>query len=143
MVTIRQAAEELLTAGEDGRLEALCRTHGVALLVLFGSAVPDPDRVTSDSDPADLDIAVLPRSPSQLDRVACHTALVDLVHVDRIDLLDLSSAGWLARSQALGGGIPLYEDQPGTYAAAQFRAVPLAMELGWLTDLELSLLADR
>lgn len=138
MVTPRQAAADLLAAAEDGRLEAMSRTQGVALMVLFGSAAHDGDHI-----PADLDIAVLPQKPVTFDRIHCHTALVDLLHCDHIDLLNLSSAGWLARSRALGAGIPLYEDRPGVYAAEQLRAVPLAMELGWLVDLDLALLADR
>jgi predicted nucleotidyltransferase len=135
MTTPTEALEELRRAARDGRLERLCQRLGLDLVVVFGSAV---DRLP-DTTPRDLDIAVLP-SPGT-DLVAVVTALIDLLHLDAVDVLDLASAGVLARARALGDGEPLYESEPGLYAREQFRAVPLAMESGWLTDLELDLLA--
>lgn len=133
---IREAAADLIRAADDGRLEELCQRVGLSLVVLFGSAVLE------DATPADLDIAVLPVASDRLDRVATTTAFIDLVHVDAIDLLDLSRAGVMVRAHALGQGMPLYESVEGLYARQQMRAVPMAMELGWLTALELELLAD-
>jgi predicted nucleotidyltransferase len=118
----------------DGRLDRLAEEQELSLIVLFGSAV-------TDVEPRDVDIAVLPRTPQGFDRARCTVAFIDLLHTDEVDLLDLSTAGVLARARALGAGEPLYEDTAGEYARQQLRAVPLAMELGWLTDLELELLA--
>lgn len=139
MTSTRQAAATLLASAADGRLDQLSDQHGLSLVILFGSAA-EPDAV---DDPRDLDIAVLPIDEGSFDRIACHTAFVDLLHDDRVDLLDLSTAGVLARARALGDGVPLYERTQGLYAREQMRAVGMAMELGWLTDLELELLAAR
>lgn len=132
---IREAAADLVLAAEDGRLTRLCEQIGLDLVVLFGSAAGDDD------DPADLDIAVLSRNREALDRVRTTTAFIDLLHIDEVDLLDLARAGVMIRARALGDGVPLYETTDGLYAREQLRSVPLAMELGWLTALELELLA--
>lgn len=139
MTTPPQALHELRRSAVDGRLQRLSDRHGLTLVVAFGSAVGAGDN----DAPADLDIAVLPDDPTSFDLVACITAFVDLLHCDAIDVVDLSSAGVVLRARALGDGEPLYESRPGLYAREQFRAVPLAMESGWLTWLELDLLASR
>ncbi|WP_370325108.1 nucleotidyltransferase domain-containing protein [Euzebya sp.] len=139
MVTIAQARATLLDAADDGRLDELCDRIGLSVVVLFGSAA----RAEWASHPRDLDIAVLPRDPRSFDRIACHTAFVDLVHIDAVDLLDLSTAGVVAQARALGDGLPLYEDDAGLYARQQMRAVGMAMEIGWLVELDLELMAER
>lgn len=138
MTTPTDALYELRGAAEDGRLAGLCERFALDLVVAFGSAVD----AASTSEPRDLDIAILPRHPEQLDLMRVATAFVDLIHLDRIDVLDLATAGVLARARALGDGEPLYESIVGLFAREQIRAVSMAMESGWLTDLELELLAD-
>lgn len=131
-----QALTDLRAAAQDGRLDRLCSTADLDLVVVFGSALDD-------ADARDLDVAVLPHDPSTFDVVSCTTAFIDLLHLDAVDVTDLSRAGVLVRSRALGDGEPLFEASAGVFAREQMRAVPLAMESGWLTELELDLLASR
>lgn len=136
MTTPAQALQDLRAAAEDGRLNRLCSTIGIDLVVVFGSVLDGPRA-------HDLDVAVLPHDPATFDPVACTTAFIDLLHLDAVDVTDLSRSGVLVRSRALGAGEPLFEASPGLFAREQMRAVPVAMESGWLTDLELDLLAPR
>lgn len=57
--------------------------------------------------------------------------------------MDLTRAGVLARSEALGTGEPLYERRSGIFAEQQMRALGQRMENGWLFDLQLAALEQR
>ncbi|WP_370325098.1 hypothetical protein [Euzebya sp.] len=80
-------------------------------------------------------------------RRSARAALLDAAEDGRLDELcdriGLSTAGVLAQARALGDGLPLYEDDAGLYARQQMRAVGMAMELGWLVELDLELMAER
>lgn len=136
----REARDRLFVLAGDGRLEDFCRDNGIRLLVVFGSAVEDAPEVP----PRDLDVAVLPgEGPGRPDWVELVTGLIRLVGSDDVDALNLARAGVLARANALGWGVPLYEDEPGLFARQQMAAMGQRMELGWLTDLDLELLAEE
>ena len=86
----------------DGRLDALCERHGIAVLTVFGSAARD------DSDPRDLDVAVLPRPGTVVEIMSLLAELQDAAGGD-IDLALLDTAGVVLRERALVRALPLYE----------------------------------
>lgn len=139
MSTPREALDELRAMAGDGRLDEFCDTHDIDLLVVFGSAVA----VGTSEEPRDLDLAVLaptPGGPWGLSKLT--SELISLLHCDLVDVMDLSRAGVLARAEALGDGEPLHERTPGLFAREQMRAVGMRMEMGWLEELRLDLLAS-
>lgn len=125
------ARELLLSAESDGRLDALCQRHAVRLLTLFGSAVER-------DDPGDLDFGYLPSDETM--PLALLTDLVDLIEDDRIDLVNLRTAGPSARVAAmLGRG--LYEDEPGLWARSRDLALRRFLDTEWIRRLEREALA--
>lgn len=67
--------------------------------------------------------------------------LVELAGSSQLDLMDLASAGPVARERALVGGVPLVEDSPGSFARAQLAAMMERMDTAWLRRLDLELMA--
>ena len=131
-----QAWLRLQQLTENGEVAAFCRLHAIRLLVVFGSAVQHRD-----APPKDLDLAVLLEDREHGDVFGVVAELVALLHSDALDVMDLARAGVLARAEALGGGRPLFEAQPGSFAEQQMRALGQRMESGWLVDLQLESLA--
>lgn len=131
----RAVLNRLRRDARSGRLASLCQETGIQLLVAFGS--------TTDSDwplpPRDLDLAVVLTNGSgllqALDKLTTHLGF------ERIDLLDLSRAGDVARAQALGRGELLYELTPGTFAEQQILALIKQADTRWLRDLQLAALS--
>lgn len=126
----------LRSALVDGRLEELCASTGIELLVLFGSAVSEAD--PGDAELGDVDIAVAFADPLDRDFLAAVTALIDLLG-DAVDVLDLDRAGPVARQRALTQGEVLLELRPGAFATRQMTAIREFIEtepFRWL-DLEL------
>jgi predicted nucleotidyltransferase len=117
-----------------GELTRICREYGVRLLVAFGSVVRD--------DPAanDLDLAASFVSPDR-DVLGLLDELATVAGTSKLDLMDLSSAGPVARERALVGGLPLYEQEPGTFARMQIAAMLERMDTDWLRRLDLELMA--
>ncbi len=138
MATPREAFDRLRSMAETDELAAFCEPRGIHLLVVFGSvAVPDRS-----GDPRDLDIAVLAdeqRGPWGIG--ALISDLAELLRLDAVDVMDLSTAGPLPRSEALTRCVPLYEDRPGLFAEQQMAAVTERMETRWMRSLDLDLLA--
>jgi predicted nucleotidyltransferase len=134
----REALTRLLEAAGDGRLDTTCERHGVAVLGAFGSAThPGP------GEPRDLDLAVSFLPSGRGDLLGLWDELAGLSGAgDRLDLLDLDSAGPVARSHGLVG-VPLYEAESGLFARRQIAAVLERMDTEWLRRLELELLASR
>lgn len=132
------AAAELRQASADGRLDALCENHGVAVLTIHGSVT------RRDPEPNDLDIAVLFNDP-QPDIVGLLLALEDLVDGgDLVDVMNLGRAGVVARARGLAHGAePLYESRPGAFAEAQMAALALEMEFAPLRREQLRVMAGR
>jgi len=94
-------------------LVRLARRHRLALLVLFGS------RARGNAGPAsDLDLAFLgadSRRPPR--RLSLWAECTSAFGTEAIDLLDLRGADPLAAYEALRAGRPLYEREPGSFAA--------------------------
>ena len=134
----REAMATLDGLASSGELAAWCERRGIDLLVVFGSAL-DQNAVVA---PRDLDVAVL-APDDDTDFIGIVSELIGLLHCDVLDVMDLGSAGIVARSEALGRGQPLYERRPGIFAEQQMRALGQRMEHGWLTDLELAVLATK
>ncbi len=126
----------MLDAAERGALDDLLARHGAGLLVLYGSAAEGVD------DPRDIDVAVHPDREG-FDPATFVTELSELIGFERIDVIDLSRAGSVARSEALGFGMPLFESEPGRFAETQMVAWAQRMDTRWLRDLELAYLAGR
>lgn len=118
----------------DGRLDALCERHGIAILSVFGSAAHD------DSVPRDLDVAVLHRPGHRVVYLALVDDLQQATGCD-IDLAVLDGAGPVLRERALVGSIPLYEYRPGEWARAATAAALERMDTAWMRRLDLDLLA--
>ncbi len=132
------AFSQLVELERTGALADICRRIGIRLLVVFGSVV-DPERAAGARD---LDVAVLLDDQAEADLVTVTNLLVDLVHIDEVDVLDLGRAGPVAQEQALVGTAPLYEDEPGLYAAMRDRAMVRRMDTEWLRRLDLELMAS-
>jgi predicted nucleotidyltransferase len=100
MAEARQALERLRAAAEDGRLEQLCRRHGIRILGVFGSTL-DPDW----PEPGDLDVAIEFERDVDGDIVAVVNDLIDLTRFTDIDVLNLSRAraNPVARTSGLMG----------------------------------------
>lgn len=129
----RVALERLLAARNDGRFEPVLHEHGIDLVVVHGSVV-DPA-----ASPGDLDLAIGHDGSANL-----FTLMTDLYHLTRyegFDLLDLETAGIVARGLALGDGRPVVETVPGSFAERQMVALAMLWDTRWLRDLELDQLA--
>lgn len=128
-----EALARLRTARSEPAFTDLVHRHGIDLLVVFGSVL-DPA-----AQPADLDLAV--GHQGQADLTALLEDLYRLTGYERFDLLDLVSAGIVARGVALGDACLLYESRTGLFAETQVVALALLWDTRWLRDLELSQLA--
>ena len=82
---------------------------GARLIVLFGSAARDR------AAPGDLDVGI--RCDGPLDAVGATNRLIQLLGVQAIDVADLRRAEPLLLALAARDGIPLYEAEPGAFAA--------------------------
>jgi predicted nucleotidyltransferase len=133
----RQALNRLRELAASGELAHWCGRLGIDLLVAFGSAT-DPRRA---EQARDLDLAVLISPGAASDVVEVVNALVDLVHCDRVDILDLARASVVAQEQALVGTLPLHEREPGLLAAIRDRAIVRRMDTDWLRKLDVDLMA--
>lgn len=127
----RRALHRLRAAADDGRLEELCRRHGVRVLTVFGSAI------RPDADARDLDVAVGFEPHSSGDVLALLDELAVLTGSDDVDLLVLGRAGPVARERALVQCVALYESEPTAYATAQVAAMGERMDTEWLRVLDL------
>src|SRR5690606_8286839 len=125
MGTPIEGLQRLRDAAASGVLDDACERLGIAMLVVFGSTTsPEPGR-----EPGDLDVAVRLHADTGSDVIDVTNALIDLTGTSRVDVLDLTRAGVVARARALGpGSLPLYEQEPGAVALAQMAALTYAME---------------
>src|SRR5690625_1335530 len=133
MRTPAQDLARLRTAVADGRLEEVCRAHGVELLVLFGSAV-------TEDDPGDIDLALAWSRDQRSDLVAFVVSLMEIVG-DSIDVMDLDRAGPVARQRALTRGEVLVELNPHAFAERQMHAIREFIETEPFRRLDLELMA--
>ncbi|MGH3747382.1 MAG: hypothetical protein ACRDT8_08310 [Micromonosporaceae bacterium] len=105
------------------------------MLVVFGSVLHP-----SGSSPQDVDLAVRWLSGDH-DTLGFLDQLSEVASTSRLDLMDLASAGPVARERALVGGEPLVEESAGAFAQAQLAAIMERMDTAWLRRLDLELLA--
>jgi predicted nucleotidyltransferase len=136
----RAALDEIVVAGEDGRLDEICERFGVLVMSAFGSAARE-----SLAEPNDLDIGVgFRRQPHRKngagDRIALWTALVELTDYEGIDLVVLDVDDPVLRAEALTGK-PLYESESGAYAEAQIAAVGERRDTAYMRRRNLELMA--
>lgn len=139
MSRARAALERLRAAERDGRLAQLAGRHHIRIMGVFGSTL-DPDQ----PDPHDLDIAVEFERDADQDVVAVTMDLIELTAFSDIDLMNLNRGFErpVARTAGLVGE-PMWESEPGAYAAAQLHAVHERLNTTWLRRLELELMASR
>lgn len=133
MLTPAQGLARLRAAAE---LEAVCERHHVRVLTVFGSAA------RAEPEARDLDVAVLTEAGRSVDLVALIGDLIELSGVDAVDLAHLNRAGPVLRERALVGVVPLFESEPGAYAAAQTAAIGERIETDPLRRLDLELLTQ-
>lgn len=132
----REALSRLRAAATDGRLDDLCRRHGVRVLTVFGSAA------RPDGDPRDLDVAVGFEPHSANDVLALLDDLTVLTGSDDVDLLLLDRAGPVARERALVHCVALHESEPTAFATAQVAAMGERMDTEWLRALDLAAMRE-
>lgn len=133
VVSPAQGLAALRQAAASGRLDALCARHGVKVLTVFGSAA------RGQAHARDLDVGVLAGSAG-CDLIALVNDLVDLTGVQEVDVALLDSAGTVLQERALVGCVPLYQSEPGRYAAAQLAAIAQRVETDAARRLDLELL---
>lgn len=132
----RTPAEDLArlrAAAADGRLEAICREHGLELLVLFGSAV-------TEEDPGDVDLAVAWSRNHEPNLLSVVVSFLETVG-DSVDVMDLDRAGPVARQRALTGGELIVELTPHAFAERQMHAIREFIETAPFRRLDLELMA--
>ena len=96
MTTATEAAQRLVAAVADGRIDELCQRRRIRLLALFGSAATAASTVDSD-----LDVAV--EWLADGDVVELVDALTVITRFDRVDVAVLNGAGPTLRARALTG----------------------------------------
>jgi predicted nucleotidyltransferase len=124
-----------LQGAARSELASLCQRHRVELLVAFGSAARD-----GDGTPHDLDLAVR-FADSNPDVLGFLDSLSQVTNTSVIDLMNLATAGPVAKERSLVGSILLFEQAPGTLAQAQIAAMMERMDTDWLRRLDLELMA--
>jgi predicted nucleotidyltransferase len=129
-----RAALRRLQGAARSELAAVCERHRVELLVAFGSAT------RGDGTPRDLDLAVR-FADSDPDVLGFLDSLGQMADTSVIDLMNLATAGPVARERSLVGSIPLFERAPGILARAQIAAMMERMDTDWLRRLDLELMA--
>lgn len=88
----------------------LAREAGLDLVVLFGSAATGARAV-----PEDLDIAVR-AATGVVDLMALTNRLIERVGTQHIDLVDLRRADPVLLAAVARDGVPLFEQEPATFA---------------------------
>lgn len=91
------------------KLQPFFQQHDTQLVILFGSTVTG--RLHHESD---LDLGILSDKP--LDTVAVTNELIRLLHLNRIDVVDLRRASPLLAREIVRQGVVLHERDPGGYA---------------------------
>ena len=133
--TAVEALDRLRDAAAAGQLDDMLVTHGVGLLVAFGSAA------RGEQGPRDLDLAYSSLTERAVDVLGLLGALEDHTGSDLLDLLDLDRANVVAAARALTRCVPLYEATAGLFAAAQLRAAMVFADTRWMRAAQLRALS--
>ncbi len=137
MTSPHVALQTLEDARDSGALAALCDRCDLDLLVVHGSVL-DPEPIKPVED---LDVAVLFARGADANLLELITELTRLLHIDALDVMELNRAGVVARAEALGKGLPLYERRANLFTNRQTAALTERMETAWMRRLDLELLA--
>ncbi|WP_022923789.1 nucleotidyltransferase family protein [Serinicoccus marinus] len=129
------ALARLRHALTDGSLSDAAQRHGLALVVLFGSAA-EP----TDNSPGDVDLA-WDTGTTRNDLVGLTSDLLGLLG-DAVHVMDLDRAGPVARQRALTRGEVLLQREAGAYATRQMRAMRDYADTAYLRRRQLALLAE-
>ena len=109
-----------MSVNPDAQLEAAgaaaSHTPGVRLLLFFGSRALGRNHRGSDWD-----FGYLADAGTVIDGL--HGALIRLLNTERVDLVDLGSAGGLLRYRAAASGRPLFERETGEFDRFWLEAV--------------------
>jgi len=124
----------LRAAASSGELDALCASHHIRILTVYGSAA------RGEAAARDLDIGVITEG-ADLDVVALTADLIDLTGTDRIDVAYLNRAGPVLKERALVRSIGLYERDVGALATAQAAAIGERIDTDPMRRLDLELLS--
>lgn len=136
MITTVDALCRLEQAKSSGVLDELCRRNHVDLLVLFGSALTNPD-------PGDLDIAVAFEHGFSAGLLQFIDGLADLVPGDHLDVMPLDSAGPVAGHRALTNGRVLFATSPRAFYDRQSFFINHYIDTQHMRDALLEQLAGR
>ncbi|MDO5068149.1 MAG: hypothetical protein Q4D96_12780 [Propionibacteriaceae bacterium] len=128
------ALERIRQASADGSLAELCRSQGIELLVLFGSAVSSPT-------PGDIDLAVGFEPAGAGNLLDAVNALSEAFATDALDVMDLDRAGPVARQRALTRGEILHQSSPRAFSERHLWALAEYMETAGLRQLQREVLA--
>jgi predicted nucleotidyltransferase len=129
-----QGLARLRAATSSGELDALCASHHIRVLTVYGSAA------RGEGAARDLDIGVITEG-ADLDVVTLTADLMDLTGTDRVDLAHLNRAGPVLKERALVGSIGLYEGDVGALATAQAAAIGERIDTDPMRRLDLELLS--
>jgi len=135
MGTPARGLARLRTAAASGDLDALCTSHRIRVLTVYGSAARE------EAAARDLDIGVITEQEANLDVVALTADLIDLTGTDSVDLAHLNRAGPVLKERALVGSIGLYERDAGALATAQAAAIGERIDTDPMRRLDLELLS--
>ena len=129
-----QGLARLRAATSSGELDALCASHHIRVLTVYGSAA------RGEGVARDLDIGVITEG-ADLDVVTLTADLMDLTGTDRVDLAHLNRAGPVLKERALVGSIGLYERDVGALATSQAAAIGERIDTDPMRRLDLELLS--
>jgi predicted nucleotidyltransferase len=135
VATPAEGLARLRAAAESGELDALCRRHHIRVLTVFGSAA------RGEPTARDLDIGVMTEPGAPFDIIDAINDLIDLTHVNDVDLAHLNRGGPLIRERALVGSVGLHESEPYALARAANVASLERMDTDWMRRLSLELMA--
>ncbi len=127
-----------LAARRDG-LVRLCRERDVRLLILFGSAASGSQRPDSD-----IDLAVdFGRDTSPRDELAFHGDLMEALDTDRVDLVNVRTAGPIVLREIALHGTPVYVRAERDFAEFQVHALTRFMDTARFRELRGRLVRAR
>ena len=113
------------------KLEAIFSEDGLQLVIVFGSIVSGKMHKKSD-----LDVAFLFDRP--IDTVALTNKVINLLHTDNIDVVDLKRASPLLKFSIVKTGRLIYENEVGLFNAFYSLALRMYIDTQKLRDAQKS-----
>jgi predicted nucleotidyltransferase len=120
-----ERADDLLRAirqpwrepSSGARLDRICGKYGIQLLALFGSHVKGGNRGDSD-----VDVAFLADEGRRTNPLNLYGDLVPVLGTDRLDLVNLRSAGPLLRWNVAREGVCIWSREPDVWLRLMIKA---------------------